>query len=129
MACSARQARILYVHALAIFEGGDRAGVATIYYQLGVLAQERGKHDPALDWYRKALAHYEESLPTNHPDLARARKSYTSLLDQLGRSEKASKLRNQAEIQPPSQPAHAGRESKGAFGITRLLRGLFGAAR
>jgi hypothetical protein len=38
----------------------------------------------------------DKSLPSDHPDLARVRENYVVLLDQLGRSAKASELRAEA---------------------------------
>jgi tetratricopeptide (TPR) repeat protein len=38
----------------------DRAGMASSYGQLGIVARVRGDYDQALDWYRQALAIFEE---------------------------------------------------------------------
>ena len=55
------QALDWYRQSLAIDEQlGDRAGMATSYHQLGMVAQQRGEYDQALDWYRQALAIFEQ---------------------------------------------------------------------
>jgi tetratricopeptide (TPR) repeat protein len=50
------QALDWYRKSLEINEAlGNRAGVASSYHQLGMVAHERGDYDQALDWYRKSL--------------------------------------------------------------------------
>src|SRR5262249_25157436 len=46
---------------LAIAEElGDRAGMASSYHNMGMVAQERGDYEGALEWYRCSLAIAEE---------------------------------------------------------------------
>ncbi len=55
------QALDWYRQSLTIKEElGNRAGTASSYHQLGIIAQERGDYDQALDWYRQSLAIKEE---------------------------------------------------------------------
>jgi tetratricopeptide (TPR) repeat protein len=50
-----------YRKALALREElDDRAGMAPSYHQLGIMAQERGAYEEALEWYRRSLAIEEE---------------------------------------------------------------------
>jgi tetratricopeptide (TPR) repeat protein len=39
---------------------GDRAGIAGLYHQQGMWAENRGEYDEALNWYRKSLEAKEQ---------------------------------------------------------------------
>ena len=41
-------------------ELGDRSAVATSFHQLGIVAQNRGEYDQAINYYQRALTTFEE---------------------------------------------------------------------
>ncbi|CAF4010533.1 unnamed protein product [Adineta steineri] len=69
-----KKAEDIYQHILD--QSNDKKDKAYIYYQVGSIKDAQGKYEEALLTHEKALAIREQSLPPNHPDLA---KSYNNI--------------------------------------------------
>lgn len=54
------QPGLITIAAVAARPGDRRRNISVIYYELGLVAQDRGRLDEADDWYRKSLAIGEE---------------------------------------------------------------------
>ncbi|MGW3816611.1 tetratricopeptide repeat protein, partial [Streptomyces sp. NPDC005046] len=65
----------------------QRAHVATLYHQLGIVAQERGRLEEAEDWYRQSLTISEEL--NNRPSMAISYHQLGTVAQERGRLEEA----------------------------------------
>ena len=75
--------------------------LATALNNLANLYQATGRYAEAEPPLKRALAIGEKTLPIDHPYQAQLRENYVSLLDALGRREKAAQLRSRVEPASP----------------------------
>ncbi|CAF1154693.1 unnamed protein product [Adineta steineri] len=102
-----KKAEDIYQHILD--QSNDKKDKAYIYYQLGLIKDSQGKYEEALSTHEKALAIRQQSLPPNHPDLAKSHNnignvhySMGNYLEALSSHKKALEIRQQSL--PPNHP-------------------------
>jgi len=87
----------------------DESKQSLLYYQLGLVLNEMGEYSEALSYHEKALDIQEESLPSNHSDLARSYNDIGLVYNNMGEyatalrcHEKALDIRKKSL--PPNHP-------------------------
>jgi tetratricopeptide (TPR) repeat protein len=97
------------VYEILLEQETEESAKAPIYHQLGWVKDEQGQYQEAIRFYEKSLAIYQQSLPSNHPDLAISYNNiglvYDNMSDYpkaLSSHEKALAIRQQSL--PPNHP-------------------------
>ncbi|CAF1474301.1 unnamed protein product [Rotaria sordida] len=70
-------------------EPDDENNQAYCYHHLGLMKDDQGQYDVAIDFYEKSLAICEKILPPNHPSLATSYNSIGLVYDNMGDYSKA----------------------------------------
>ncbi|CAF4134465.1 unnamed protein product, partial [Adineta steineri] len=60
------------VYEVLLHQTTDESDKAPFYHQLGSIKDDQGEYPEALTYYEKSLAIYQETLPSNHLNLARS---------------------------------------------------------
>ena len=63
----------------------DEDEQAHLYHMLGLIKDDQGEYEEAIEFYEKSLEIEQKTLPPNHPDLATFLKYFGSVYDQYGR--------------------------------------------
>jgi tetratricopeptide (TPR) repeat protein len=97
------------VYQILLGETTDKIEKATFYHGLGLAKKLQGEYKEALALYEKSLAILEQSLPPNHPDLAKSYNNIGGVYFDMGEYSKALSYYEKAlEIDkktlPPNHP-------------------------
>ncbi|KAF8416899.1 hypothetical protein EV426DRAFT_394479 [Tirmania nivea] len=70
-----------------------QAFVHTTLYSMAFIFESQGQYNKALEWYGRALAGYEKSIGSNHPNTQTTIRRLTELHERVGQIEQAQGLR------------------------------------
>lgn len=80
---------------MAILErslGPQHSEMGDVVYDFAAFQHSQGNREEAKSWYQRALTIYEQALGQYHPSTMEARKSYATLLREMGRQDEAALL-------------------------------------
>jgi tetratricopeptide (TPR) repeat protein len=93
------------VYEILLEQTSEKSEQALIYHKLGKAKYYQGEYSKALSYYEEALEIRQQSLPPNHPDLAKSYNNIGVVYDEMGEYSKAlSSYEKALEIRQQSLP-------------------------